>query len=193
MDYYRKETKPSYSYDIDRLQEHIVKIYDKLDEYYHRFHLLNMRIHAKNYLNILSRNIYLFKNQSYVSIFDVRAKKGKCKYSFHLFVKSKSDKVKLHFLFNHLSSSKEYNVRYFEYILIEEELNFSEESLFKFYVKTNEDIQILPYSSFDVIPIVDNSLMLQNKNSIIFIKDQLFHLSKRIKNNFENIEKLKSD
>ena len=188
MDYVRRPiVNNKCKKDISNLNNHITEIYDKINDYFVKFHLLNMRINSKHFDNILYWDQYVFKDNHFVNVFDVKAKSGKNTYIFHLFIKSKFNEVEIRFLFDNLLYVKNIKISDFEYVILEEILFFDTDTEFKFYVKADKDIQILAYSSYEIISVIDYDLMLENKKHIGFLQNQIFNLSKRIKLNHENI------
>ena len=189
--YYRKPNKDNYEYDIRNLNNKIDIVYTSLENIIEErndfLQLFNSRI---NYnipnKNIFHENIDVDADNRFKIIFT--CKSGSIdiyKYIFHIFIKSDYNEVNLKFIINNKDFTYNIYVNEFYYLKIEEKFIFNKVKDFKIYLKTDRQLTILGYSSYEVLINIHQASILNNQDHI---KRLIYKTNKLDKKLDENIK-----
>ena len=157
MQYYRTSTSNNNKEDIKLSNNHIITIYNKLNNYIdERDNLLSLFNNRINQdipdENIFHDDIKVDADNRYKLIFTNKSKKSDIyKYIFHIFIKLDYNEVNLKFIINNKDFTYDIFVNKLKYLKIEEKFIFNKIENFKIYLKSNKPLTILSYSSYEVL------------------------------------------
>ena len=172
MYYYRRSNKNDYEDDIRNLNNKIDIIYSLLEnitkDRNDLLQLFNSRINANiPNENIFHDDIYVDADDRFKLIFTYESKSSDIyKYIFHIFIKSDHNNVNLKFIINNKDFSYDIFVDKSKYLKIEERFISNKVENFKIYLKTDKQLTILGYSSYEVLINYHEATILNNQDHI---------------------------
>ena len=155
--YYRKQNKDNYEDDIRNLNNKIDIVYTSLENIIQdRNDLLqsfNCRINDNiPNENIFHENIDVNADNRFKLIFICKSEASDIyKYILHIFIKSDFNNVNLKFIINNKDFTYDVYVDKLKYLKIKEKFIFNKEENFKIYLKTDEKLTIMGYSSYEAL------------------------------------------
>ena len=192
MNYYRKSNKDNFEDDIKNLNTKIDIIYTSLgyiiEERNDLLKLFNSRINDNiPNENIFNDDIKVDADNRFKLIFTCKSEPSDIyKYVFHIFIKSDHNKINLKFIINNKDFNYDIVVDKFKYLKIEEKLIFNKIENFKIYLKTDEPITIMRYSSYEVLINYHDATILNNQDHI----KRLIYKTNKLDNKFKENNKL---
>ena len=172
MYYYRESTKDNYEDDIRNLNNKIDIVYTSLENIIQDRNdlliLFNSRINDNiPNENIFHDNIKVDADNRFKLIFTCKSEPSDIyKYIFHIFVKSDYNKVNLKFIINNKDFTYNIYVNKFYQLKIEEKCIFNKVENFKIYLKTDKQLTIMKYSSYEVLIDYHEATILDNQDHI---------------------------
>ena len=88
------------------------------------------------------------------------------KYIFHILIKSDCNEVSLKFIINNKDFSYNIYVNKFHHLKIEEKFIFNKVENFKIYLKTDKQLTIMKYCSYEVLIKYHKATILNNQDHI---------------------------
>ena len=192
MNYYRKPNKDNYEDDIKNLNTKIDIIYTSLgniiEERNDLLQLFNSRIN--NNIpdeNIFNDDIKVDADNRFKLIFTCKSEPSDIyKYVFHIFIKSDHNKINLKLIINNKDFNYDIVVNKYKYLKIEKNFIFNKVENFKIYLKTDEPITIMGYSSYEVLINYHEATILNNQDNI----KRLIYKTNKLDNKFKENNKL---
>ena len=172
MYYYRRSNKNDYEDDIRNLNNKIDIIYCLLENVTKDRNDLLILFNSRINDNIPNENI--FHNGVYVDsynrfklIFTCKSEPSDIyKYILHIFVKYDYNEVNLKFIINNKDFTYDIFVDKLKYLKIEKKFIFNKVENFKIYLKTDEPLTIMGYSSYEVLVNYHPVTILNNQDLI---------------------------
>ena len=172
MYYYRKSTKNDYEDDQRKLNNKIDIIYSLLENITKDRNdlliLFNSRInHDVSNENIFHNDVYVDADNRFKLIFTAKSKPSNIyKYIFHIFIKSDYNELNLKSIINNKDYTYKTYVNKFYHLKIEEKFIFNKVENLKIYLKTDEPLTIMGYSSYQVLVNYHPVTILNNQDHI---------------------------
>ena len=203
MYYYRTSNKDNYEDDIKNLNNKIDIVYTSLENIIqdrnNLLQLFNSRINDNiPNENIFHEDIDVDADDRFKLIFTCKSKPSDIyKYVFHIFIKSDFDNINMKFIINNKDFEYDIFVNKFYYLKIEEKFIFNKVENFKIYLKTNKPLNIMKYSSYEVLINYHEATILNNQDHIKRLIYKTNKLDNEVKENnklirefiLKNIEK----
>ena len=170
--YYKKTNKDNYDHDIRNLNNKIDIIYTSLENIIQDrndlLQLFNSRINDNiPNENIFHKNIDVNADNRFKLIFTCKSKPSDTyKYIFHIFIKSDFNNINLKFIINNKDFTYDFYVNKFYHLEIEEKFIFNKVENFKIYLKSEKQLIILGYSSYEVLINYHEATILNNQDHI---------------------------
>ena len=189
MYYYRESTKDNYEDDIRNLNNKIDIVYTSLENIIQDrndlLQLFNSRINSNiPNENIFNENIDVDADDRFKLIFTCKSKPSDIyKYIFHIFIKSDYNEVNLKFIINNKDFTYDIFVDKLKYLKIEEKFIFNEIQNFKIYLKTDQKLTIMGYSSYEVLINYHEATILNNQDHIKRLIYRINKLDGEVKEN----------
>ena len=172
MYYYRKSNKNDYEDDIRNLNNKIDIIYSLLENITKDRNdlliLFNSRINTNiTDENIFHNDVYVDSDNRFKLIFTCKSEPSDIyKYIFHIFIKSDFNNINLKFIINNKDFTYDIFVDKLKYLKIEEKFIFNKVENFKIYLKTDKPLNIMKYSSYEVLINYHEATILNNQDHI---------------------------
>ena len=190
--YYRIPNKDNYEDDIRNLNDKIDIVYTSLeniiDERNDLLQLFNSRIN--NNIpdeNIFNDDIKIDSDGRFKLIFTCKSEPSDIyQYVFHIFIKSDCSNINLKLIINNKDFTYDIVVNKFKYLKIEEKLIFNKIENFKIYLKTDKQLTIMKYSSYEVLINYHEATILNNQDDI----KRLIYKTNKLDNKFKENNKL---
>ena len=130
--------------------------------------MFNSRInHNISDENIFHDDIYVDADNRFKLIFTCKSEPSDIyEYIFHMFIKYDYDKVNLKFIINNKDFTYDIVVNKLKYLKIEEKSIFNKVENFKIYLKTDKQLTIMKYSSYEVLINYHEATILNNQDHI---------------------------
>ena len=170
--YYRKPNEDNYENDIRNLNNKIDIVYTSLENIIQDRNdlliLFNSRINDNiPDENILHDNIKVDADNRFKLIFICKSESSDIyKYIFHIFIKSDYNELNLKFIINNKDFTYNIYVNKFYYLKIEEKFIFNKVENFKIYLKTDKQLTIMKYISYEILINCHEATILNNQNHI---------------------------
>ena len=117
--------------------------------------------------NVFHENIDVDADNRFKLIFTCKSEPSDIyKYIFHIFIKSDYNELNLKFIINNKDFTYNIYVDKFKYLKVEEKFIFNEIQNFKIYLKTDKQLIILRYSSYEVLINYHEATILNNQDYI---------------------------
>ena len=185
MYYFRKSRKDNYEDDIRNLNNKVDIVYGVLENVSKDrddlLILFNSRINANiPDENIFNDDIYVDSDDRYKLIFTCKSLIGNIyKYIFHIFIKSDHDYINLKLMINSKDFTYNLYLNKSKYLKIEQKFIFNKIENFKIYLKSDKPINIMKYSSYEILINIHQATILNNQSHV----KQLFYLNKKLNEN----------
>ena len=172
MYYYRGSNKNNYEDDIRNLNNKIDIVYSLLENVTKDRNdllvLFNSRINDNiSNQNIFNENVDVDADNRFKLIFTCKSQPSDIyKYVFHIFIKCDYKEVNLKFIINNKDFEYDIVVDKFYYLRIEEKFIFNKVENFKIYLKTDQKLTIMGYSSYEVLINYHEATILNNQDHI---------------------------
>ena len=189
MQYYRTSTSNNNKEDIKLLNNHVSTIYNKLNNYIDERDNLLLLFNNRINQDIPDENIFHYDikvdaDNRYKLIFTCKSKSSDIyKYIFHIFIKSDYNEVNLKFIINNKDFTYNIFVNKLKYLKIEEKFIFNKIENFKIYFKSNKPLNILSYSSYEVLINYHPVTILNNQDHIKRLIYKTNKLDNKLKEN----------
>ena len=189
MYYYRGSKKNNYEDDIRNLNNKIDIVYSLLENVTKDRNdllvLFNSRINDNiPNENIFNENIDVDADNRFKLIFTCKSQPSDIyKYIFHIFIKSDFNNINLKFIINNKDFTYNIYVNKFYYLKIEEKFIFNEIQNFKIYLKTDQKLTIMGYSSYEVLINYHEATILNNQDHIKRLIYRINKLDGEVKEN----------
>ena len=170
--FYRKPNKENYEDDIRNLNNKIDIVYTSLENIIQDrndlLQLFNSRINDNiPNENIFHENIDVDGDNRFKLIFTCKSEPSDIyEYIFHIFIKSDFNNINLKFIINDKDFTYDVYVDKLKYLKIEEKFIFNEIQNFKIYLKTDKPLNIMKYSSYEVLIHYHEATILNNQDHI---------------------------
>ena len=170
--YYRKPNKYNYEDDIKNLHNRIDIVYTSLENIIEERNDLLLLFNSRINDNIPNENIfhddvYVHSDGRFKLIFTCKSKPSDiCKYIFHIFIKSDFNNINLKFTIDNKDFTYDVYVDKLKYLKIEEKFIFNKVENFKIYLKTDKQLTIMGYSSYEVLVNYHPVTLLNNQDHI---------------------------
>ena len=201
--YYRKPNKENYEDDIRNLNNKIDIVHTSLENIIEErndlLQLFNSRINDNiPNENIFHDDVYVDADNRFKLIFTCKSEPSDIyKYIFHIFIKSDFNNINLKLIINNKDFTYDVYVDKLKYLKIEEKFIFNEIQNFKIYLKTDEPLTIMKYSSYEVLINYHEATILKNQDHIKRLIYKTNKLDNEVKENnklirefiLKNIEK----
>ena len=117
--------------------------------------------------NIFHNDVYVDSDGRFKLIFTCKSEPSDIyKYIFHIFIKCDYKEVNLKFIINNKDFTYNIYVNKFYYLKIEEKFIFNEVENFKIYLKSDQKLTIMGYSSYEVLVNYHPVTILNNQDHI---------------------------
>ena len=172
MYYYRGSNKNNYEDDIRNLNNKIDIVYSLLENVTKDRNDLLVLFNSRINDNIPNENIFhddidVDADNRFKLIFTCKSQPSDIyKYIFHIFIKSDFNEVNLKFIINNKDFAYNIYVNKFYYLKIEEKFIFNKVENFKIYLKTDQKLTIMGYSSYEVLINYHEATILNNQDHI---------------------------
>ena len=172
MYYYRGSKKNNYEDDIRNLNNKIDIVYSLLENVTKDRNDLLILFNSRINDNIPNENIFhddidVDADNRFKLIFTCKSQPSDIyKYIFHIFIKCDYKEVNLKFIINNKDFTYNIYVNKFYYLKIEEKFIFNEIQNFKIYLKTDQKLTIMGYSSYEVLINYHEATILNNQDHI---------------------------
>ena len=172
MYYYRGSNKNNYGDDIRNLNNKIDIVYSLLENVTKDRNDLLILFNSRINDNIPNENIFhddidVDADNRFKLIFTCKSQPSDIyKYIFHIFIKCDYKEVNLKFIINNKDFTYNIYVNKFCYLKIEEKFIFNEIQNFKIYLKTDQKLTIMGYSSYEVLINYHEATILNNQDHI---------------------------
>ena len=172
MYYYWRSNKNDYENDIRNLNNKIDIIYYLLENVTKDRNDLLILFNSRINTNIpdeyiFNDDIYVDSDSRFKLIFTCKSEPSDIyKYIFHIFIKSDYKEVNLKFIINNKDFTYNIYVNKFYYLEIDKKFIFNKVENFKIYLKTDEPLTILTYSSYEVLINYHEATILNNQDHI---------------------------
>ena len=172
MYYYRGSNKNNYEDDIRNLNNKIDIVYSLLENVTKDRNDLLVLFNSRINDNIPNENIFhddidVDADNRFKLIFTCKSQPSDIyKYIFHIFIKCDYKEVNLKFIINNKDFTYNIYVNKFYYLKIEEKFIFNEIQNFKIYLKTDQKLTIMGYSSYEVLINYHEATILNNQDHI---------------------------
>ena len=172
MYYYRGSNKNDYEDDIRNLNNKIDIVYSLLENVTKDRNDLLVLFNSRINDNIPNENIFhddidVDADNRFKLIFTCKSQPSDIyKYIFHIFIKCDYKEVNLKFIINNKDFTYNIYVNKFYYLKIEEKFIFNEIQNFKIYLKTDQKLTIMGYSSYEVLINYHEATILNNQDHI---------------------------
>ena len=172
MYYYRGSNKNDYGDDIRNLNNKIDIVYSLLENVTKDRNNLLILFNSRINDNIPNENIFhddidVDADNRFKLIFTCKSQPSDIyKYIFHVFIKCDYKEVNLKFIINNKDFTYNIYINKFYYLKIEEKFIFNEIQNFKIYLKTDQKLTIMGYSSYEVLINYHEATILNNQDHI---------------------------
>ena len=125
-----------------------------------------MLFNTKNNENILNENINI-NNNKFNLIFTGKSEIGNIyKYVFHIFIESEYNELNLKFIINNKDFTYDIFIDKYKYIKIEEKFTFNKVENFKIYLKSDNPLTVMKYTSYEILINFHPASVLNNQEHI---------------------------